>query len=157
MSNERDYKKDIEIDPNNLEQEWIEQPSLFLHYSDAYAEASFQRDKKKAFLDYTYSKLYAQIKSDWSEHFDSKPTEPACKEWIVRHEDYRKAEKSFILAQKNANILLNVKTAFDQRKHALSNLTSLKIGGFYSEPRNKKRDVENMKNAQRRTLRRTKR
>lgn len=157
MNSDRDYKEDIKIDPENLEQEWIEQPSLFLYYSDLYAEASFQKDKKKAFLDYTYSRLYALIKDTWNEHFDSKPTEPACKEWITRHKDYRQAEKSFIIAQKNANIMQNVKAAFDQRKYALSNITSLRIGGFYSEPRNKARDVENMKNAQRRTLRRTKR
>jgi len=35
-----------------------------------------------------------------------------------------------------------VKTAFDHKKHALGNLVALKIGGFYSEPRNIVRDVK---------------
>ena len=156
MPNERDFKKDIIIDPENLEKEWINQPQLFLYYSEAFAEAMYEKDIKKSALDYTYSKLYAEIKDTWSDHFDSKPTEPACKEWITRNKEYRIAEKAFIKAQKSANILLNVKTAFDHRKLALSNLTSLRIGGFYSEPRNKKRDVDNMRNAQKRILRRKK-
>lgn len=153
---ERNYKDDIEIDPDDLENEWLEQPSLFLHYSEAYAEAAYERDKRKSMMDYKYSKLYAEVKENWSKYFKSKPTEPACKEWVVRQKEFRKAEIDFIKATKNANILLNVKTAFDHRKLALSNLTSLRIGGFYSEPRNKRRDVDNLRSSQKENLRKRK-
>lgn len=150
---DRDYKSDISIDPFDLEKEWLEQPSLFLYYSEAYADAAYERDRRKAKMEYTYSKLYSEVKSNWKEYFESKPTEAACKEWVISHKEYRKAEINFIKATKSANILSNVKTAFEHRKLALSNLTSLRIGGFYSEPRNKQRDVDNLRNAQKRSLR----
>ena len=152
-SRERDYKEDIKINPEDLENEWIEQSSLFLYYADAYAEAAYERDRLKAILEYKYAQLYDEVKTNWSKYFSSKPSEPACKEWITRNKVYKRAEIAFIKATKDANILSNVKTAFEHRKAALSNITSLRIGGFYSEPRNKQRDVDNLRNAQKRALR----
>jgi len=133
----RDYSKDIKVDKNKLEEEWLEQPSLFLYYAEAHAEAIFERDKAKSNMDYVYSVLYSKFKNNWQEYFDSKPTEPALKEKINTHEKYRKAEKRYIKANRNVNVLLSAKTAFDHRKRALENLVSLKISGFYSEPKNK--------------------
>lgn len=148
----REYKKDIRINENNLEDEWINQPSLFLYYAEAHAEAIHERDLAKAKTEYVYAIMYSDIKTNWEKSFDNKPTEPAIKESILKHPKYKKSERAFIDASKNMNLMLAAKTAFDHRKMALSNLTSLKIGGFYSEPRNKKQDVDNMKTAQRRTL-----
>ena len=148
----RDYKQDIKIDENNLENIWIEQPSLFLYYATAHADALHEKDLAKSKMDYAYAILYSEIKKNWSEYFKLKPTEPAIKEYIIAHSKYRKAEKTLIESLKNVNITLAVKVAFDHRKLALSNLTSLKIGGFYAEPRNKKRDVENMQTAQKKEL-----
>lgn len=137
----RDYKKDVEIDPNNLEEEWIIQASLFLYYAESHADALHQRDMSKSKMDLTYAKLYSEIKKDWEKHFDSKPTEPAIKEWIFSNPLYQKAERTLINASKDANIMLAAKTAFDHRKRALENLVSLRISGFHSEPRSKTRTV----------------
>jgi len=138
---DHDYAKEILIDPCNLENEWLTQPSYYLYYSESHAEAIYQKDLKKSELDYTHSILYDEVKKDWKKHFDSKPTEAAIKEWITRNPKYREAELTFIKATRNANIFLNVKTSFDHRKLALSNLVSLKISGFYSEPKNKVRQI----------------
>lgn len=150
MENERDYKEDIKIDENHLEKEWIEQASLYLYYAEAAAEASYEKDKRKSMLEFSYSKLYADVKEHWSNYFETKPTEPACKEWIITQKSYQKAEKLFIKATKRANILLNVKTAFDHRKKALENLVSLRIGGFYSEPSSK--PLRNARQVQKRSF-----
>jgi hypothetical protein len=152
--NERDYSKDIIIDENDLENEWLTHPSLYLYYAEAHAEAVYKKDIKKSTLDYTYSILYDDIKTNWRDHFSSKPTEPAAKEWIVRNPKYRKAEKEFIEATRNANVMLNVKNAFEHRKHALSNVVSLMITGFHSEPKNKaiKRKQKGGHKAQKETL-----
>lgn len=152
MNKTRDYKEDIKINEHDLEKEWIEQPSLFLYYADAHADAVYERDLAKSKAEYTYAVMYSGIKKHWDKYFDSKPTEPAIKEYIISNPKYRKVEKIFLTASHYVNAMLAAKTAFDHRKLALSNLTSLKIGGFYSEPRNKKRDVDNMKTAQRRSL-----
>lgn len=131
---ERDFKEDVKIDPNNLEKEWLEQPSLYVYYAEAHADALHQRDLAKSRMDYTYSKLYSKVKKDWDKHFDSKPTESALKEYILKNATFKKAEKVLINAARDANILAGAKTAMDHRKRALENLVSLRISGFHSDP-----------------------
>lgn len=139
-----DYNEAIKIHENDLENDWLEQASFYLYFAEAHANALHERDLAKARCDYTYAVMYSEIKKDWKKCFDSKPTEPAIKEYIAKQKKYKVAERKYFDASKDANVLLGVKTAFEHRKLALSNLTSLKIGGFYSEPRNKMRDVENL-------------
>jgi hypothetical protein len=134
---DRDFNEDIKINENDLEGEWLEQASLFLYYAEAHADAMYLRDRAKSKMEYTYSKLYANVKNNWDKYFDSKPTEAALKEHILSHKKYKEVEKEFIKATKDVNMLLNVKTAFDHRKRALENLVSLRISGFYSEPKNR--------------------
>lgn len=136
------YKEDVKIDPENLENEWMEQPSLFLYYAEAHADAMHEKDMAKSRLDLCYARMYADIKKNWSNHFESKPTEPALKEYIYKSSKYQKAERTLIDAVKSANVMLGAKTAFDHRKRALENLVSLRISGFHSEPRSKSRTVK---------------
>ena len=140
-----DYKKDIKIDENNLKQEWIEQASHFLYYAEAHAEALHIRDLKKAKLEYVYAVMYSEIKKDWGKFFKDKPTESAIKEHIAMNSKFKKSERKYINSCKDANLMLAAKMAFEHRKKALENLTSLKIGGFYSEPRNKVKDIRDLK------------
>jgi hypothetical protein len=135
MTDIRDYKKDIKIDTSNLEDEWIKQPSLYLYYADAHAEALRERDLWKARLEYTYAKRYSSIKKDWEKYFDSKPTEAAIKEYILSLPAFKKIEAKYIEACYYVNTMLAAKTAFDQRKVALQNLVQLRISGFYAEPK----------------------
>lgn len=135
----RDYKEDIKIDERDLEGEWLEQPSLFLYYAEAHSDAMHERDLAKSKAEYVYATMYSEIKKNWEKYFDSKPTEPAIKEYIISHPKYRKVEKAFLTASHNVNLMLAAKTAFDHRKRALENLVSLRISGFHSEPRNKMR------------------
>jgi len=141
----RNYKADIKINEHDLETDWMTQASHFLYYAEEHANALHNRDMMKAKADYIYAVMYSEIKKDWEKHFEIKPTEPAIKEFIAKSKKFKIAEKKYIDAAKDANIMLGVKTAFEHRKLALSNLTSLKISGFYAEPRNKQRDVENLK------------
>jgi len=134
---ERDYNKDISVDINDLEAEWIEQPSLFLHYAEAHADAIHERDIQKSKMEYTYAKMYSMIKKNWEKFFDIKPTEPAIKEFITSHKKYKKAERAFINSTRDVNVLLSAKNAFEHRKRALENLVSLRITGYHSEPKNK--------------------
>jgi len=141
---EHNYLEDIKINEDDLPNEWLIQASLFLHYAEAQAEALHVKDLAKSQMDYTFATLYSNIKKNWKEYFDSKPTEAAIKENINCSKEYREAGRNYIDATKDANILLAAKTAFEHRKMALSNLVSLKIGGFYGEPRNKRREVETL-------------
>jgi len=138
-----DYDKDIEIDENDLEGEWVEHSTKVLHYQSAYADALHNRDLKKVTLDQDYAKLDSEIRKDWQKHFDSKPTEVAIKNYIILHPTYVKTERELMDLSHQVNLLLGVKNSFEHRKSALQSIVSLKISGFHSEPRNLQRDAEN--------------
>lgn len=139
MPIELNYRTEIQIDPNNLEDEWINQPSLYLKYSEAYANAVANKDRAKSNLEVVYANIDAKVRVDWDEFgFDSKPTEPAIKQFILKNAKYRNAIKSHVMAVKEANLMAGVKHSFDHRRKALENLVQLTISGFHSEPRIRK-------------------
>lgn len=141
----RDYRIDIEIDENNLEDEWITHPSIYVHYSDLYADAVFRRDEAKLYLDWVDANLDLAIRKDYKKYgFESKPTEGGIRNKIITNKKHMEAAQKFNSASKSVNSMTGVKTAFEHRKHALGNLVSLKIGGFNAEPRNKIRDIKKL-------------
>lgn len=141
-----DYAKDIKIDPHNLEEMWLHQPSLMMEYNDLYAVAVFERDELKVKLEYTTAKLDSEIRKDYKKFdFASKPTESAIKNTIVFQKQYVSVVKKMLLAAKQANLMAGVRTSFEHRKKALENLVTLKVTGFYSEPRNKTKDLKERK------------
>ena len=142
MRNNRVRKpsSDIKIDVANLESEVIEQPSLYLHYSDLYAEAIEARDDAKQRLELRYSQVESKIRDEWDLYFKEKPTEPAIKGKILQDSSYRKAQKALNNANKTVNVMKGIVTSFEHRKKAIESAVSLRIGGFYSEPR--KRQIQ---------------
>jgi hypothetical protein len=139
----RDFRSDITINPNNLEEEWILHASLYLHYSCQYSEAFDQKEKAKQYLEWIAAKLDLEIRKDWKKFgFNSKPAETGIKNIVFTHKKYQKALKKFNKANELFTTMTGVKTAFEHRKHSLGNLVALKIGGFYSEPRNVVKDVK---------------
>ncbi|RLD78262.1 MAG: hypothetical protein DRJ07_13455 [Bacteroidetes bacterium] len=141
-----DYVKDIRINEHDLESEWINQPSLMMQYNELYAVAVFERDSLKVKLDYTAAKLDSEIRKDYSKFgFESKPTEAAIKSAILFQKQYVRTMKKTLLAAKQANLMAGVRTSMDHRKKALENLVTLKVTGFYSEPRNKTKDLKEKK------------
>lgn len=139
----RDFRRDISIDKDNLEDEWILHASLYLHYSCQYSEAFDNKEKAKQKLEWVAAKLDLDIRKNYKEYgFTSKPAETGIKNLIITHKKYRKALKKFNKANEVFTTFTGVKTAFEHRKHSLGNLVALKIGGFYSEPRNIVKDVK---------------
>ena len=132
---ERDYTSDLKIDQDNLSDEWLEQPSLYMYYAEAHADALLEKEKASDELDLVFAELESQIISKWESHFEKYPSEGARKSWIIRQERYKKSLEKYHKKSHNVNILAAAKVAFDHRKKALENLVSLFIGGFHSEPK----------------------
>lgn len=146
----RNYKVDIEID-DDLEGEWITHPSLYLHYAELYADACADKDDAKIKMDWIAANIDLDVRKTWDTNeghkkygFESKPSEGAIKNTILINKKYLAALKYYYKQVKRVNSFTGVKTAFEHKKHALANLVSLKIGGFYAEPRNKIKDVKKL-------------
>lgn len=133
---DRDYKQDIKIDPNNLEQEWVEHSSIYLYYAEAHAEAIDTRDRNKQNLELEHSKLDQKYRKTWDSKFpDTKMTEGGIKAVILQDPFYKKALALLNKANHNVNLMSVAKSAFEHKKRALENLVSLRISGFYSAPK----------------------
>ena len=138
----RDYKKDIRINEHDLMTEWMEQPSLYLYYSDMFAAAVYERDRLKLKLEYMISKIDSEIRANCKKFgFESRPTETAIKNAILTDPRCKKADLKHLKAARQTNLLLGVKISFEHRKKALENAVSLQITGYHSEPRNKLKDI----------------
>jgi hypothetical protein len=111
--------------------------------SEQFAESSYQRDKAKLKLEWITAELDLAIRKNPKEFgFSAKPTEGGIKNTLILNEKYQKALQLYNRKTRDLNAMTGVKTAFEHRKHALGNLVALKIGGFYSEPRNKIQDLK---------------
>lgn len=149
----RDYKVDILIS-NDLENEWLTHPSTYMYYAEEFADACEDRDNAKLKMEWIAATIDLDIRKTWDTtkgykkyEFDKKPTEGAIKNTILIDKEYQTAYKTYNKAVKKVNSMTGIKTAFEHKKHALANLVSLKIGGFYAEPRNKIQDVKKLAGA----------
>lgn len=131
----RNYKEDVKIDGDDLENEWIEQASLYLYYAEAHADSIQAKEKAKNDVDVAYAQLDSLIRKDWEKHFEKHPSESAIQSWIIQQEKHKKVLDIFYKKSHTVNLMQAAKTAFDHRRKALENLVSLLITGFHSEPK----------------------
>jgi hypothetical protein len=148
MPEMRNYNIDIEVDEFDLEGEWITHPSMYMHYSGLLADAIAQRDDAKLRMEWIAANIDLDVRKHWDTKYDfsAKPAEGAIKNTILTNKKYLVAYRKFNKCVKIVNALTGVKTAFEHKKHALSNLVSLQISGFNAEPRNKVRDLKKVVN-----------
>jgi hypothetical protein len=132
-----DYKKDLEIDRNNLDEEWERQPLLFAKWAEKAVEAAFDRDRAKENLDIVRAKLDHKIRTH-AAATNEKITESAISNKIILEQEYQEANQQVIEATKNLGILNVARESFDHRKKALENNTSLYLAGYYSQPKESK-------------------
>lgn len=128
------YKDDLEIDKYALDEEWEKQSLLYMKWAERHAEAIKERDilwqKKKV--------LRAELDQEIRQSFmyeGMKFTETLIDSKIRMRKEYQEVQERLIEANKNVNVLDSAKWAMDSKKKALENMTSLWLGGYYSEPR----------------------
>ncbi len=132
-----DYKQDLLITLEDLGTDWLSQPQKFMEWGEKWANAVRVRDKKKEMLDITKAELDGDIRANWKEHgFESKPTEAAILATITKSQKYGEANEELAKAIEEMNIFAVAKSAFEHRKKALENVTSLYLAGYYgSKPK----------------------
>ena len=127
-----DYNKDLEIDFNRLDENWRDQSSNYMDWSQKWVNAVTKRDRAKEGLDVVKAELDREIRN--REH-KTKLTEAAINAVIITHENYRVAFELLTQANEDVNLLASAKSAFEHRKKALEGLTQLFVNGYWSEPR----------------------
>ena len=130
-----DYKTDIRMDRNQLDIEWLEQPSLYMRYAEACIESMFERDRLADLIDVTAAEVEAEVRTNPESYGIEKITEAAVKSAVVLEPRVIEAKENYNKAKKEAALLTAAERAIDRRKASLERLTDLYIAGYWSTPR----------------------
>lgn len=136
---ELNYSRDIEIDPEALDVEWLNQPNLFLAYSQKKAEA----DREAKLLHEEFKSIKAELRLQaaklGAKGLGVKDTSDNLDAWVRNQEDYKEAKEKLIEAEYEADMLSAAVYAFNHRRSALENLAKLHGQQYFAgptEPRN---------------------
>lgn len=132
------YEKDLEINPNNLQEEWEKQAPLYMYYAKEAAKLERERDLTKEAMEVVKAELDAQIRNTPSD-FTKLPklTETIVSNLITERKEYREAFSKYIDSKYAHTILSSAVKAFEHKKKALENLVMMNLSGLYAEPKEK--------------------
>lgn len=126
------------IDKHGLDMEWVSQPGLFLEIADRLALEISVRDEAKDMLKDIEAEIDAEVRLAYSDDEEEdpkkkkkKPTETAIKNEVAADKHVIKAKSVLRTHERNVGFLAARKEAFNMRRYALQDLTSLHLGGYY--------------------------
>lgn len=131
---QRDFKKDLMIDPEQLDLEWVNQPARFMFYAQQSAHAKDVRDRAKEKLEVVKAQVDGELRAGFAAG-EKKPTEAAIAAMVLQSKEYQNANESFLKAKLEADLLQAAVSAMDQRKSALENLVRLHAQQYFSGPK----------------------
>lgn len=116
-----ELKKDVSINLADLDREMIEHASMYIHYAVKTVNARKNYDSAKNRLEIITAKIYAQIRSEFSDT-GVKATESMIDAALKVHPTYIKLQQDVIDAQATWRLCEVAETAFNQRKDMLLEL-----------------------------------
>ena len=130
MSN-LNYERDVSIDPDALDVEWLRQPMNYLTYAQEAARLdAIMKNAKEAM-----EVLYAQLDRDTRRSSEKKLTEAQVEAAIFTDSRYQEVKAVFGDAVYNYNISIAAVKAMDHKRTALENLVKLYQGSYFAGPR----------------------
>ena len=130
-----EYEKDIQIDCDALDVEWLDQPGLMMKYTRHAAETRTKADNAKEALDLIKAGLDKKIRLN-PERFDiTKITESVILNSIIIHPEYAIANNVYIQARYESEVARGAVAAIEQRKTALENLVKLHGQQYFAGPK----------------------
>jgi hypothetical protein len=136
-----ELNNDLQIDLNQLHEEWLRQPSLYMKYSEMASQAQRTRDQAKERIDVVSAECDMKIRSTPENYIGCpktkdglKPTEGWITSVIQGLQEYQKVNEEFHSANYVMNVLQGAVRAFDHRKKALEMEVQLWSMGYFSTP-----------------------
>lgn len=125
----------VEIDQNQLDVEWLNQPVQFHFWAVELANARLEMDTAKSALEVAKAEVEREIREVPLEYDIGKVTESAIAAATLLQPEYKKAVEVLNTAKHRVAIVQAAVDALDQRKKALENLVTLHCSGYFAEPR----------------------
>jgi hypothetical protein len=134
MSN-LNYERDIHIDSEALDVEFLEQPRLMLKYSKNEAEMQKNLDEAKEALELVKAELDKKIREKPERYQIEKVTETVIANTVIMQEAYKEASTAYVEAKFELNVAKGAVDAFEHRKSALENLVKLHGQQYFAGPK----------------------
>jgi len=131
---ELNYEKDVEINCDALDVEWLEQPRLMLIYCKYAAECKRKMDYTKEALEVKKAELDKEIRNNPDKYDIGKVTETAIQGAVLTHPEYQELSNLYIEAKYEYEIATAAVRAIDQKKTALENLVKLHGMSYFAGP-----------------------
>lgn len=128
---EINYVQDLSIDPHNLDEELLNQPVLYMRYSELAAQAQKDRDRAKEKLDVVRAEQDKAIREKPELYGLAKVTEAAVSSAILKTGPYQEANNNVIETSYQLNLYNAARSAFDHRKKALDLLVQLLMANYF--------------------------
>lgn len=153
-----EFKDQVKLNKNCLDDNAIEQPVLFAEWSEKWAKAVFERDKAKENIAVVTSEAAREIRTNpetfgWES--DKAPTESFINSQVPVHPKVQEAQNMLTKSQYDVNLYSSAKETVEQRGKALDILVKLYTGGYFSakaNPELKEQAREKISDAQREGL-----
>lgn len=132
MDNE--FDKDVSINPEALDVEWLRQPRLVAKYSEALASAKESMTRAKDSIDVVKAEVDGELRAGFAADA-KKPTEAAIAAMVLQAQSYQDANEAYLVAKRRADMVQAAVTALDHKKAALENLVRLFGQNYFAGPR----------------------
>lgn len=129
-----DYSKDVNLDPNALDVEWLVQPRLMSEYTQTAAELRKRMDIAKEKVDFVKAELGKAIRTDPDAFGVAKVTETAIQDTIILHDKYQAALADYIEAKFQFEVARGAVESISQRKDSLESLVKLHGQSYFAGP-----------------------
>lgn len=129
------YDKDLAIDPHNLAEEWLQQPNLYMKYSELAAEAKKKLQLMHEDLKVKRSELVKYAKDNPDKLPGGKSNDSTVEAYYRDHPAHKKLYAELIEQEFTVNLLDAAVQAFNQRKVALENLVRLWAAQYFAGPK----------------------
>jgi hypothetical protein len=134
MSN-LNYERDIHIDSEALDIEWLEQSSLMMKYSQNVAQLQKEVDEAKESIELIKAELDKKIRSKPEKYGIVKITDTQVASTILMQQSYQIASTAYIDAKFELNTAKGAVDAFEHRKNSLENLVKLHGQQYFAGPK----------------------
>ena len=129
------FAEDVKLDVTMLDTAALEQAASFAEWGNEWAKACLDRDRMKERLAAKKAEIDDKIRKDPSEfgwEMEKNPTETWVANQVVAHAEVVELTDQFLVAQSEVNVMMIAKEAMEHRLKALSILTELYKGNYYS-------------------------
>lgn len=125
----------VEIDPDKLDQEWLNHPKKFLHWAERLADARKEYVRLKARLEVVDAELDRDIRQSPENFKLEKITEASVTNTIILQSAHHIALKRLNQTKHEMDVLQVAVDALSDRKKALENLVVLWSQSYFASPK----------------------